>query len=83
MPHDDHSHPPGVPHKHPYQDDLPEPESYYQLLRLALHEVLVEKGVYSSDDMRAKGTPMKVMSSRFSCSSHGQVDDITKHRRCG
>ena len=50
----DHPHAPGIPHKHPYQDDLPEPQSYYQLLGVALHEVLVEKGVYSMDDMRAK-----------------------------
>lgn len=61
MPHDhehDHNHdestPPGVPHKHPYQEDHPEPHTYHQLLGVALHEVLVEKGVYTMEEMRAR-----------------------------
>ena len=50
----DHPHAPGVPHKHPHQEDLPEPQSYHQLLGIALHEVLMDKGVYTMDEMRAK-----------------------------
>lgn len=50
---DNHSHPSGVPHKHPYQKDLPEPRTYHQLLGIALHEILMDKGVYTMDHMRA------------------------------
>ncbi len=55
MPHDhDHLTPPGVPHKHPFQEDHPEPETYHQLLGVALHEVLLDKGVYTMDEMRVR-----------------------------
>ncbi|MBT7505591.1 MAG: nitrile hydratase subunit alpha [Rhodospirillales bacterium] len=55
MPHDhDDLTPPGVPHKHPFQEDHPEPQTYHQLLGVALHEVLIEKGVYTMDEMRAR-----------------------------
>ncbi len=48
MPPADHSHP------HSFQDDHPEPETYHQLLGLALHEVLVDKGIYTIDELRSK-----------------------------
>lgn len=55
MPHDPEDLiPPGVPHKHPFQEDHPEPHTYHQLLGVALHEVLMEKGVYTMDEMRAR-----------------------------
>ncbi len=55
MPHDhDDLSPPGLPHKHPFQEDHPEPTTHHQLLGIALHELLVEKGVYTMDAMRAR-----------------------------
>lgn len=47
----DHSHPHG--HRHPYQEDHAEPSRYHQLLGLALNELLIEKEVYSTDELRA------------------------------
>ena len=50
MPHDHHddghSHPPTRP-------DDPEPATYHQLLGVALNELLIEKGVYTADELRA------------------------------
>lgn len=49
-----HDHAPGVPHKHPFQDDHPEPTRYHQFLALALNELLIEKGLYTAEDLRAR-----------------------------
>lgn len=46
-----HDH--GPPHRHPPQPDHPEPASEYELLGVALNELLIEKGVYSADELRA------------------------------
>ena len=40
-------------HDHPPQPDHPEPSGYYQLMGVALNELLIEKGVYDADEMRA------------------------------
>ena len=48
--HSTHSHPP----RHPFQADHPEPDSYYELLGVALNELLQERGIYSADELRAK-----------------------------
>lgn len=45
---DHHTH----PHKHPIQSDHPEPSSYYELMGVALNELLIEKGIYSGEDLR-------------------------------
>ena len=44
----DHSH----PHRHPPQPDHPEPSSYYELMGIALNELLIEKGVYTAAEIR-------------------------------
>lgn len=48
---DDHEH--SHPHRHPLQADHPEPGSYHELMGVALNELLLEKGVYTSDELRA------------------------------
>jgi nitrile hydratase len=50
-----HSHEQGHGHHHhgPFQPDHPEPTSRYELMGVALNELLVEKGVYSADELRA------------------------------
>ncbi len=45
--HHEHDHP------HPLQADHPEPRTEYELLGVALNQLLQEKGVYSADDLRA------------------------------
>ena len=40
------------PHRHPYQKDHDEPSTYHQLLGLAINELLLEKGIYSSGELR-------------------------------
>lgn len=49
-----HKHPHGHPHGHPHppQPDAREPETRAQFVGVALNELLIEKGVYSADDMR-------------------------------
>lgn len=49
--HDQHDQ--GRPHKHPAQPDHPEPSSYYELMGVALNELLLEKGFYTSEEMSA------------------------------
>ena len=45
-----HSHPHGP---HPFQPDLEDaPLTHYQILQLAVADLLMEKGVFSGDDMR-------------------------------
>ena len=41
-------------HNHaPPQPDHPEPSSHYELMGVALNELLIEKGIYSADELRA------------------------------
>lgn len=39
-------------HRHPPQPDHPEPSSDYELMGLALNELLIEKGVYAATELR-------------------------------
>lgn len=48
MTHGEHDH----GHTHPQQPDHPEPTSHHHFLGLALNELLIEKGLYTSDDLR-------------------------------
>ena len=42
------------PHDHgPFQPDHPEPTGYYERMGVALNELLIEKGVYGADELRA------------------------------
>ena len=41
----DHSHPPPQP-------DHPEPSSDYELMGLALNELLIERGIYTATELR-------------------------------
>jgi nitrile hydratase len=47
-PHDRHDH----PHPHPTRPDVDDALSYYQVMEIAVRELLVEKGVLSADDVR-------------------------------
>ena len=49
----DHDHNHDHPHKHPHQTDHPEPSSHYELVGVALNELLIEKGVYTAAEMRS------------------------------
>jgi nitrile hydratase len=57
-PHDhdhDHHHGEGsAPQRHPTQSDDPPPTGYYQVMAVALRELLVEKGVLGADEIRAQ-----------------------------
>jgi nitrile hydratase len=46
--HHDHEH----PHLHPTRPDADEALSYYQVMEIAVRELLIEKGVVSADDVR-------------------------------
>jgi nitrile hydratase len=50
-----HAHVHGHGHHHhgPFQPDHPEPSSRYELMGVALNELLIEKGVYGADELRA------------------------------
>jgi nitrile hydratase subunit alpha len=43
---DDHSH------RHPPQADHPQPVSHYEWLGVALNDLLIEKGLYTADELR-------------------------------
>ncbi|MDP2356867.1 MAG: hypothetical protein Q8M31_12515, partial [Beijerinckiaceae bacterium] len=49
--HHDHEHDHGHAHSPPQPDD--KVHSYYQILGVALKELLIEKGVVSADEVRA------------------------------
>ncbi len=40
-------------HKHPLQPDHPEPSSHYELMGIALNDLLVSKGIYDNAEMNA------------------------------
>ena len=46
----DHDHP--HPHPHPTQPDSDAPLTYHQRLEIAVRELLMEKGLFSADDVR-------------------------------
>lgn len=47
----DHSHTPG--HRHPPQPDADDTLTYHRKLEIAVRELLIEKGIFSADDVRA------------------------------
>ena len=47
-PHDHHDH----DHPHPVQGDASDALSYYQVMEIAVRELLIEKGVLSADEVR-------------------------------
>ena len=47
----DHSHPPGQ--RHPFQPDADDTLTYPRKLEIALRELLIEKGVFTADEIRA------------------------------
>ena len=50
--HEDHGH--GRVHRHPRQPDDPEPRTEYEFLGMALRALLIERGIYSAEDERAR-----------------------------
>jgi nitrile hydratase len=50
----DHAQEQGKPHRHPNQPDDPPPTGHYQVMAVALRELLVEKGVLGADEIRAQ-----------------------------
>ena len=55
--HHDHHH----GHEHHHSADASEHPSYYQVMEIALRELLIEKGVFTADDVRRE---IEVMDSR-------------------
>jgi nitrile hydratase len=47
----DHAHPPGQ--RHPFQPDADDTLTYPRKLEIALRELLIEKGVFTADEIRA------------------------------
>ena len=54
MTHDPHHHDHDHDHPHPLQSDHPEPSSHYELMGIALNELLQEKGLYTAAELRAQ-----------------------------
>jgi nitrile hydratase len=48
--HGDHTHGPG--HRHPFQADHDDTLTYYRKLEMAVRELLIEKGVFTADEVR-------------------------------
>ena len=48
----DHHHPHA--HPHPQRTDDPEPTTHHQLIGMALRELLIEKGIYTAEEERAR-----------------------------
>lgn len=49
-----HGHGDDAPHRHPFQPDDPEPATRHEFMGVALRALLIEKGIYSADEERAK-----------------------------
>ena len=62
-----HGHGPGAheaepSHRHPPQPDLEDaPLAYHQVMQMAVTSLLIEKGVFSADDMRAQIEAMEAL----------------------
>ena len=52
QPHESHGR--ARAHRHPRQADDPEPQSDYEFLGMALRELLIEQGIYSAEEERAR-----------------------------
>ena len=50
----DHNHGHGKPQRHPNQPDEPPPTGHYQVMAVALRELLIEKCVLTADEIRAQ-----------------------------
>ena len=48
------NHGDGRVHRHPRQPDDPEPQTDYEFLGMALRALLIEQGIYSADEERAR-----------------------------
>jgi nitrile hydratase len=48
----DHDHAHGHEHAHPTRPDQPEKLGYYQVMEIAVRELLLAKGVFSADEVR-------------------------------
>jgi len=50
--HSHHSHDHGHPHRHPARPDTDDTLGYYQVMEIAVRDLLIEKGIISADDVR-------------------------------
>jgi len=50
--HHSHGHDHGQPHRHPARPDIDDTLGYYQVLEIAVRELLIEKGIITADDVR-------------------------------
>jgi nitrile hydratase len=51
--HHEHDHASGAPHRHPPRKDDDDTLTYYRVMEIAVRELLIEKGVFTADDVRA------------------------------
>lgn len=77
---DDHHH--GRVHRHPRQQDDPEPRTDYEFLGMALRELLIEQGVYSADDERARIEMLEAATPAIGAKivARAWVDDVFRAR---
>jgi len=54
MPHDHHDHDHLSPSGHPYRADNDTPLSYWQVMEIAVRELMIEKGEFSAADINAQ-----------------------------
>ena len=47
-----HSHEHASVHRHPPRPDLDDTLTYYRAMEIALRELLIDKGVFTADDIR-------------------------------
>jgi nitrile hydratase len=50
----DHDHDHGRPHRHPLQPDADDTLTYHRKLEIAVRELLIGKGVFTADEVRAE-----------------------------
>jgi nitrile hydratase len=65
--HDHHHHDHDHDHPHPLQTDHAEPSSHYELMGIALNQLLQEKGLYTAAELRAQIEAVEAVSVQ----SHG------------
>lgn len=62
MPHDHHQHDAMSPSGHPYRPDNDEPLSHWQIMEIAVREILVEKGIATAAQINAEIAKMDARS---------------------
>ena len=70
-------------HRHPPQPDLEDtPLAYHQVMQMAVTSLLIEKGVFSADDMRAQIEAMETLGPARGAQlvAHAWVDDGFRER---